>query len=107
MAKFDRSYRVIIVGDASMDPYEINNPFGSVEMRGSNEIETPGSVVFTRMVEHWNHMAWINPKPDWDLPRSDWDFTPSIEMTRELLPDGRMFSMTLGGLSEAMDSLRG
>ena len=103
-AKFDGSYRVIVVGDASMAPEEISRPHGVVEWRDElNEIETPGAEVFKRMRAHWPHMVWLNP----EINADDWSLTSSNTMIREMLGPERMFPLTLGGVSDAMDRLKG
>jgi uncharacterized protein with von Willebrand factor type A (vWA) domain len=45
-------------------------------------------------------LVWLNPEP-----RERWDYTPSVQLTRELIED-RMFPLTLAGLDAAMAELR-
>ncbi len=88
-------YRVIFVGDASMSPYEIAYPGGSVEYWN----EESGAVWMDRILRVYPHAAWLNPvREDW------WTHTQSIQMIQQLM-SGRMFPLTLGGLDEAMREL--
>jgi uncharacterized protein len=89
-------YRVIIVGDASMSPYEIKAPGGSVEFWN----EEPGEVWARRLLDHWQGVVWLNP-----VEIEHWDYTQSIGMVRQIMAD-RMFPLTMEGLDRAIDSLR-
>lgn len=92
---YPHDYKVIIVGDASMSPYEIAMPGGSVEHWN----EEPGGVWLQRLLQVYPKVVWINPlKPNY------WDYTQSISMIRDLVDD-RMYSLTLGGLEDAMREL--
>jgi uncharacterized protein with von Willebrand factor type A (vWA) domain len=89
-------YKLVFVGDATMSPYEILQPGGSIEHYN----EEPGAAWFRRLVAAYPHAAWLNPEPE-----DRWDWTPSVRITRELA-DERMFPLTLGGLDRAMRALR-
>ena len=92
---YPHDYKVIIVGDASMSPYEIVMPGGSVEHWN----EEPGAIWFQRLLQVYPKTVWINPlKPDY------WEYTQSISMIRDLVED-RMYSLTLSGLESAMREL--
>jgi uncharacterized protein len=93
---YGRDYRLVIVGDATMSPYEILQPGGSIEHWN----EEPGAAWMTRLLAGYPRHAWLNPEP-----RDRWEFTPSIRITRELFED-RMFPLTLEGLDRAMRSLQ-
>jgi uncharacterized protein with von Willebrand factor type A (vWA) domain len=95
MRTYGTDYKLILVGDATMSPYEITQPGGSVEHWNAE----PGSVWLQRLIRHYPKFAWINPQP-----QSRWRHTSSIEMTREIL-EGRMYPLTLAGLDEAIDAL--
>ncbi len=95
MRTYGTDYKLILVGDATMSPYEISQPGGSVEHWNAEA----GSVWLQRLIRHYPKFAWINPQP-----RSRWGHTASIEMTREIL-EGRMYPLTLSGLDEAIDAL--
>lgn len=93
--KYPADYKVVIVGDATMSPYEIAYPGGSVEHWN----EEAGAVWLKRLLDVYPKAIWLNPEPE-----KHWDYTPSIEMTRELMGD-RMYPMTLAGLERGIDYL--
>jgi hypothetical protein len=88
-------YKLIFVGDASMSPYEIARPGGSVEHWN----EEAGAVWMERLLNTWSRAAWLNP-----LPEDHWSYTPSIKLLRQLMGQ-RMFPLTIDGLERAMRSL--
>jgi uncharacterized protein len=90
--KYSSDYKVIFIGDASMSPYEIAQPGGSVEHWN----EEAGEVWMRKLRETYNKVVWINP-----VPEDEWDYTQSIAMTRQLL-EGHMYPLTLKGLEESM-----
>ncbi|MBB4002287.1 vWA domain-containing protein [Aurantimonas endophytica] len=93
--RFGHDYRAVFVGHASMSPYEIVMPGGSVEHWNAE----PGSVWLSRFSRQWPRMAWLNP-----VPRAQWDWTQSIAMIREATDD-RMYPMTLQGIEAATRTL--
>jgi hypothetical protein len=95
MRTFGHDYKLIIVGDASMSPYEIIQPGGSIEHMN----EEAGAVWVKRLTHTWPHHVWLNPEP-----KEYWDRTRSIAITRELVED-RMFALTLEGLEKAIKAL--
>lgn len=88
-------YKLVFVGDASMSPYEISHPGGSVEHWNPE----PGAAWLERLLTHWPHAAWLNP-----LPEGQWEWTQSVRMIRQLC-NNRMFPLTLDGLERAMRGL--
>jgi len=92
---YDKSWRLVLVGDASMSPYEIEKEGGSVE-RWNDE---PGAVWLNRLFAAYPRAAWLNP-----VPEKYWDGTASIGMIRRLSED-RMFPLTLDGIDRAMRCL--
>ena len=88
-------YKVILVGDSTMSPYEIVYPGGSVEHWN----EEAGQVWMQRLLETYKKAVWLNP-----VPEQYWDYTPSIQIMREVLTQ-RMFPLTLGGLENGMREL--
>lgn len=92
---YPSDYKVIFVGDASMSPYEITVPGGSVEHMN----EEPGVVWMNRLTQIYENVVWLNPAPE-----KYWELTPSISMIRQLV-EGRMFPLTLDGLDAAMREL--
>lgn len=88
-------YKLVFVGDASMSPYEIARPGGSVEHWN----EEAGAVWIERLLNTWSRAVWLNP-----LPEEHWDYTPSIKLLQQLMGQ-RMFPLTIDGLERAMRSL--
>ena len=93
--KFPHDYKVIFVGDATMSPYEVTYPGGSVEHWN----EEAGAVWLARVAEIYSHVVWLNP-----IPEKHWENTPSIGLVRQLV-SGRMYPLTLAGLDFAMREL--
>ncbi|MGX1099752.1 vWA domain-containing protein [Amorphus sp. MBR-141] len=87
--------KVVVVGDASMSPYEVTMPGGSVEHWN----EEAGQVWLERLVRTYPGLAWINP-----VPQTHWQYTMSIQLIRQLIGD-RMYPLTLDGLDAAMRGL--
>lgn len=94
--RFDRNWRVIFVGDASMSPYEILSPGGSLEYWN----EEPGLLWFQRILQAFPKVAWLNP-----TDQGHWHYSASTQITREALGD-RMFPLTLNGLNAAISALQ-
>ena len=95
MHKYSSDYKVIFIGDASMSPYEILQPGGSVEHWN----EEAGEAWMRRMKETYEKIIWINP-----VPPEDWHYTHSIEITNQLM-EGHMYPLTVKGLEEGMSYL--
>ena len=93
--KYDSDWRAIFVGDASMSPYEITIPGGSVEHFN----EEAGAVWMKRAREQWPKSVWLNP-----LPERHWRYTQSVALLRELMEE-KMYPLTLEGLDRAMRTL--
>lgn len=92
---YPADYKVIFIGDASMSPYEIAMPGGSVEHWN----EEPGGVWIERMTEIYKSAVWLNP-----VAEHLWGYTPSIELMGQLM-GGRMYPLTLEGIDAAMKEL--
>ena len=92
---YGHDYKLIIVGDATMSPYEITHAGGSVEHWNAE----PGALWLQRLIKQYPKFAWINP-----VPQSRWRQTASIDMTRDML-EGRMYPLTLAGLDSMIDAL--
>ncbi|MGB5708408.1 MAG: hypothetical protein WBM41_16450 [Arenicellales bacterium] len=90
--RYGRDYKVIFIGDASMSPWEIVYPGGSVEHSNPE----PGQVWMERILEVYDKVAWINP-----VPKEQWDYTQSIELVRGLVA-GHMYPLTVRGLEQSM-----
>ncbi len=95
MHKFGHDYKVVIVGDASMSPYEIVQPGGSVEHWN----EEPGAVWLERLRSTYEKCVWLNP-----VPEDEWQYTQSISIANQLMEE-KMYPLTLGGLEDAMGYL--
>ena len=93
--KFGHDYKVVIVGDASMSPYEIVQPGGSVEHWN----EEPGAIWLERLRSTYEKCVWLNP-----VPEDEWQYTQSISITNQLMEE-KMYPLTLGGLEDAMGFL--
>jgi uncharacterized protein with von Willebrand factor type A (vWA) domain len=93
--KYSSDYKIIFIGDASMSPYEILQPGGSVEHWN----EESGEQWVQRLGDAYNKMIWINPTPE-----SEWHFTNSIDITNKLM-EGHMYPLTVKGLEEGMSYL--
>jgi uncharacterized protein with von Willebrand factor type A (vWA) domain len=92
---YPSDYRVVFVGDASMSPYEILMPGGSVEHWN----EEPGQVWLQKILHHFPKAVWLNP-----VTRSHWAYTQSIAHIRQLFSD-RMYPLNLEGIDQAMREL--
>jgi uncharacterized protein with von Willebrand factor type A (vWA) domain len=92
---YPHDYKAIFVGDASMSPYEISSPGGSVEHFN----EEAGAIWMERVTRTYPACVWLNP-----VPEAQWPHTYSIRMMRELM-SGRMYPLTLEGLDRAMREL--
>jgi uncharacterized protein with von Willebrand factor type A (vWA) domain len=93
--KYGHDYKVIFVGDATMSPYEILQPGGSVEYFN----EEAGAVWLKRVTDVYAKCVWLNPEPE-----EIWNYRQSIGIVKELM-NGRMFPTTLAGLERAMKLL--
>jgi hypothetical protein len=93
--KFPHDYKLIFVGDASMSPYEINYPGGSVEHWN----EEAGELWMQRMLNVYHSAVWLNP-----IAEKNWHYGQSIQMMKTLM-EGRMFPLTIDGLDRAMREL--
>ncbi len=90
--KYNKDYKLIFVGDATMSPYEILQPGGSVEYNN----EEPGVEWLQRLTKAFPKFAWINPEP-----QGVWQYRQSISVIQQIMSQ-RMFALTLKGLEDAM-----
>jgi uncharacterized protein len=93
--KYGHDYKVIFVGDATMSPYEILQPGGSIEYFN----EEAGAVWVKRVTDVYQKCVWLNPEPE-----EIWGYRQSVQVMKELM-GGRMFPTTIGGLEKAMKVL--
>ncbi|MFN3565714.1 MAG: vWA domain-containing protein [Burkholderiaceae bacterium] len=95
LRKYNPDYKLIFVGDATMSPYEILQPGGSVE----HDNPEAGAVWLQRLTHHFPRHVWINPEPE-----GLWQYRQSTSLIGQLV-GGRMFPLTLEGLTRAMRQL--
>jgi uncharacterized protein len=93
---YGHDYRVILVGDATMSPYEITQAGGSIEHWNKE----PGALWMERLCATFPRLVWLNPESS-----ARWDYTPSVRITRELVRE-RMFPLTIAGLDLAIRELK-
>jgi uncharacterized protein with von Willebrand factor type A (vWA) domain len=94
--KYNSDYKVILVGDASMSPYELMYPNGSVEHNN----DEAGFTWLTRLKNQYPHMVWLNP-----VPMGYWRYIQSIQMLREFM-ENRMYPLTIAGIQDAIKVLK-
>ena len=92
LRKYPHDTRVIFVGDATMSPYEVLSPGGSVEYHN----EEAGAEWLARFCNAFPKFAWLNPEPE-----SLWQYRQSIAVIRQIM-NNRMFPVTIEGLERAM-----
>jgi uncharacterized protein with von Willebrand factor type A (vWA) domain len=92
---YSRDYKIIFVGDATMGPYEITYPGGSVEHWN----EEPGSVWMKRLTDYFDDVIWLNPQNE-----TQWSYYPSINIMKGLI-DNKMYPLTLAGLGQGIKAL--
>jgi uncharacterized protein with von Willebrand factor type A (vWA) domain len=90
--KYNKDYKLIFIGDATMSPYEILQPGGSVEYNNAEA----GAEWLQRLTNAFPKFAWINPEP-----QGVWQYRQSIAVIQQLMAQ-RMYPLTLRGLEEAM-----
>ncbi len=90
--KYNRDYKLIFVGDATMSPYEILQPGGSVEYNN----EEAGAQWLQRLTRAFPKFVWINPEP-----QGVWQYRQSISVVQQLVSQ-RMVPLTITGLEQAM-----
>jgi uncharacterized protein with von Willebrand factor type A (vWA) domain len=95
LRKYPPDTKVIFVGDATMSPYEIVQPGGSVEYHN----EEAGAVWLQRFAQQFPKCVWLNPEPE-----ALWQYRQSIAIIRQLMSE-RMYPITMDGLERAMQML--
>lgn len=93
--KYGPDYKLIFVGDATMGPYEITYPGGSVEHWN----EETGATWMQRLLDHFKHAIWLNPQM-----QNYWEYYASIQIIKDIMED-RMFPLTLDGIGQGIKSL--
>ncbi len=90
--KYNKDYKLLFVGDATMSPYEILQPGGSVEYNN----EEAGAEWLQRLTHAFPKYAWVNPEP-----AGVWPYRQRIAIIQQIM-NQRMFPLTLQGLEGAM-----
>ena len=93
--KYPADYKLILVGDATMSPYEIQYAGGSVEHWN----EEAGAIWMKRLLDTYPKAIWLNPEPE-----QRWLNTPSIQMLSQLM-EQRMYPLTVSGIERGMREL--
>jgi uncharacterized protein len=96
LRKYNRDWKVIFVGDASMSPYELTARHGSSEHYNDES----GMTWLERFSAHFPDMIWLNPNV-----ASYWQYTQTTRMIRDWT-ENRMFPLTISGLTKAMKCLK-
>ena len=94
--KYASDYRVVMVGDAAMSPYEVTMRGGSVEHWN----EEAGRIWLQRLVDVYPNLIWLNPSPE-----KYWPYSQSTGIIQDIIGKDRMFPMTLSGIESAMKVL--
>lgn len=89
---YNEDWRLILVGDATMSPYEILYPGGSVEHHNAEA----GATWLQRLLAQWPSAVWLNPEPS-----GVWRYRQSISILREIMHE-RMYPVSIDGLEQAM-----
>ena len=92
---YGADYKVVFVGDATMGPYEVSYPGGSVEHWN----QEAGSVWLQRVLDHFDNAIWLNPQAE-----QQWAYYSSIGMIQQIV-GSKMFPLTLGGLNDGVKAL--
>tara|TARA_R110001583_G_scaffold43548_10_gene138569 strand:- start:3374 stop:4546 length:1173 start_codon:yes stop_codon:yes gene_type:complete len=93
--KYGRDYKVIFIGDATMGPYEISYPGGSVDHWN----EEAGNVWMERILGHFDNCIWLNPQEE-----AHWGYHSSIQMMKQIVRN-KMYPLTLSGLTDGIKAL--
>lgn len=96
MNTYGPDWKLILVGDATMSPYEISEPGGSVEHWN----DEAGAVWMARLLKRFPNAIWINPRD----PRA-WASAASIRLLRQMMGE-RMYPLTLDGLERGLRELQ-
>ena len=94
-AGFDPETRLVILGDASMAPYELMATDGSIHLEERSGLPSIECLKF--LAGTFPHAVWLNP-----VPASMWGYTRTITIIRDIFP---MFELTIDGLEQAVSSL--
>jgi len=93
--KYDHTWKLILVGDAAMSPYELLQAGGGISSWNTES----GQTWLSRIIKAYPKSVWLNP-----VAEKHWDFAQTTRIIREMMED-RMFGLTLEGLDAAMRRL--
>ena len=93
--KFSPNHKILIIGDASMAPYELTNSGGSIEHWNKES----GEYWLEKIHTYFNKTVWLNP-----VHEDHWDYTSTIKMINLLMQD-KMYPLTINGISGAVNHL--
>lgn len=96
LKNLDHTWSVVFVGDAWMSPYELTHSGGAIDYYHQNQ--DTGLTWLRRFRERCPNSVWLNPEP-----QRIWN-APTIHLIRQVYP---MYELTIDGLTEAIDVLRG
>ena len=92
LRKYPADTKLIFVGDATMSPYEVLQPGGSVEYNN----EEAGAEWLARFCHAFPKFVWLNPEPE-----GVWQYRQSISVIKQIM-NNRMFPLTIDGLERGM-----
>jgi len=93
--RFDSETRFILVGDASMAPYELMATDGSIHIEERSGKPSLEHLKF--LSQFFPHSVWLNP-----IQERMWNYTHTISTIRQIFP---MFELSLDGLEKAVSHL--
>jgi uncharacterized protein with von Willebrand factor type A (vWA) domain len=92
LIRLDPETRFILVGDASMAPYELMATDGSIHIEERSMKPSYQRLQF--IAETFPYSVWLNP-----VMANEWPYTRSINAIRDIFP---MFELTIDGLENAV-----
>jgi uncharacterized protein with von Willebrand factor type A (vWA) domain len=95
LSRLDPETRLIIVGDASMAPYELMASDGSIHIQERSG--RPSLEILRGLAETFSHSVWLNP-----VPARMWPYTQTISVIGDIFP---MFELSIDGLEKAITHL--
>ncbi len=97
LRRLDSHWKVALVGDGSMHPAELLEPYGGIDPRVTSP--TPGLVWLQRIADHFERAVWLNPED-----RSQWTRWQTTRVVSKVFP---MYPLSVDGVSDAMKALVG
>ena len=94
-ARFDPETRLVLVGDASMAPYELMASDGSIHIEERSG--KPSLECLNFLAKNFRHSVWLNP-----MQSNMWGYTQTISAIGRVFP---MFELSIDGLEKAVAHL--